>query len=118
MKKKRSSVCRVILAATAGLYSCNSANGNKATRCRDQQRQPDQTRELSRQQYPGCDDCHSPKIVGPNIRAYPPLWRTSGQQPASKPNTSVMKGFGRFFHDLTSAVGPWGTILCGQYQLG
>ncbi|MEI9809911.1 MAG: diheme cytochrome c-553 [Bacteroidota bacterium] len=59
----------------------------------------------------GCDDCHSPKKLGPNGLNW--IWNIAWWLPCQyaigKPNTSVMKdGFMLFAMDLTSAVGPWG----------
>lgn len=60
----------------------------------------------------GCDDCHSPKKMGPNGPELDMEHRFGGHlanAPLGKPNTSVMKdGYMLFAMDLTSAVGPWG----------
>jgi Cytochrome c len=60
----------------------------------------------------GCDDCHSPKKMGPNGPEIDFEHRFSGHlanAPLGKPNTSVMKdGYILLAMDLTSAVGPWG----------
>lgn len=112
MKKNVLLFAAVILAATAGLYSCNSANGEI--------KQPvaviSKDSLIKRGSYLvnsiGCDDCHSPKIVGPNGVEVDPARRFGGHpanSPLPKPNTSVMKdGYMLFSMDLTSAVGPWG----------
>ncbi len=60
----------------------------------------------------GCDDCHSPKKMGPNGPEIDLDRRFSGH-PADavlgKADTTVMKnGWVLFSMDLTSAVGPWG----------
>jgi cytochrome c553 len=60
----------------------------------------------------GCDDCHSPKKMGPNGPELDMENRFGGHlvnAPLGKPNTSVMKhGYMLFAMDGTSAVGPWG----------
>jgi hypothetical protein len=60
----------------------------------------------------GCDDCHSPKIFGPQGAEIDMEHRFGGHlanSPLGKPNTNVMKdGYMLFAMDLTSAVGPWG----------
>jgi hypothetical protein len=60
----------------------------------------------------GCDDCHSPKKIGPNGMELDIEHRFGGHlanTSLGKPNTSVMKdGYMLFAMDLTSAVGPWG----------
>lgn len=60
----------------------------------------------------GCDDCHSPKKIGPNGFEIITEKRFSGFNP-DKPlptvNTGeVKKGWMLFAPDLTSAVGAWG----------
>lgn len=60
----------------------------------------------------GCDDCHSPKNVGPNGFEIIPELRFSGFPSSNKTpsvDTSTVKsGWLLFASDLTSAVGPWG----------
>jgi hypothetical protein len=60
----------------------------------------------------GCDDCHSPKKMGPQGPELDMENRFGGHlanSPLGKPNPSVMKdGYVLFAMDLTSAVGPWG----------
>lgn len=60
----------------------------------------------------GCDDCHSPRRMGPKGPEIIPELRFSGY-PSSRPvqnaETSVLKnGWVLFGPDLTSSVGPWG----------
>jgi len=60
----------------------------------------------------GCDDCHSPKRMGPNGPEIIPELRLSGY-PASRPITKtnidvVKKGWMLLSDDLTTAVGSWG----------
>ncbi len=60
----------------------------------------------------GCDDCHSPKKLGPHGPEIIPELRFSGY-PAGRPmgkadSTVVKNGFVLFAGDLTAAVGPWG----------
>jgi hypothetical protein len=60
----------------------------------------------------GCDDCHSPKKIGPNGMEIIPERRFSGfPQNGTVPPVNmaeVQKGWVLFAGDLTSAVGPWG----------
>lgn len=60
----------------------------------------------------GCDDCHSPKRMGPQGPEIIPELRLSGYQ-ANNPlveadSNTLKKGWVLFSPDLTSAVGPWG----------
>lgn len=61
----------------------------------------------------GCDDCHSPKIFGPQGPEIDMEHRFSGHPanaPLAKADTNVMKnGWMLFSMDLTAYVGPWGT---------
>jgi len=60
----------------------------------------------------GCDDCHSPKRMGPNGPEIIPERRFSGY-PSDRPvaiadSGTIKKGWAMFGPDLTSAAGPWG----------
>ncbi|MEO5893537.1 MAG: c-type cytochrome [Ferruginibacter sp.] len=60
----------------------------------------------------GCDDCHSPKRMGPQGPEIDMEQRLSGY-PASRPfpkydSNMVKKGIAMFNEDLTSGAGPWG----------
>ena len=60
----------------------------------------------------GCNDCHSPKRMGPRGPEIIPELMLSGYQ-ASRPmqpvNMEALKGgWGMFNDDLTTFVGPWG----------
>ena len=62
----------------------------------------------------GCDDCHSPKVMGPHGPEVDFLRRFSGHPsdvaiPAG--DTTAMKSWLLFTHDLTAYVGPWGTTF-------
>ena len=60
----------------------------------------------------GCDDCHSPKKMGPHGPEIIPELRLSGypsDRPLAKADTNVVKkGWMMLSDDLTTAVGPWG----------
>ncbi|WP_053990580.1 hypothetical protein [Mangrovimonas sp. TPBH4] len=60
----------------------------------------------------GCNDCHSPKKVGPNGPELIPELLLSGY-PSDRPvvtfdSPMIKEGFGMFYPDLTAAAGPWG----------
>ena len=62
----------------------------------------------------GCDDCHSPKVMGPHGPEVDFSRRFSGHPsdvaiPAG--DTTAMKSWLLFTHDLTAYVGPWGTTF-------
>jgi hypothetical protein len=60
----------------------------------------------------GCNDCHSPKLMGPQ-GPYPDPDRLlsghSANEPTPPVDTTANKGWVLFAMDLTAAVGPWGT---------
>jgi hypothetical protein len=60
----------------------------------------------------GCDDCHSPKKIGPHGLELIPELRLSGypsDRPIQNADSNVVKqGWAMFGGDFTSAAGPWG----------
>ncbi len=66
----------------------------------------------------GCDDCHSPKKMGPNGPEIIPELRLSGFQSTNSVVTFdsplIKEGFGMFYPDLTGAAGPWGVSYAGN----
>lgn len=60
----------------------------------------------------GCDDCHSPKKMGPNGPEIIEELRFSGYSSSREPlaidTENLNRGWILFNNDLTSAVGPWG----------
>lgn len=82
----------------------------------------DSTEKVKRGEYLvsiiGCDDCHSPKRMGPMGPEIIPELRLSGypsSRPIQKADSQVVKqGWALFGPDLTSAVGPWGMSFSGN----
>lgn len=66
----------------------------------------------------GCDDCHSPKRMGPQGPEVIPELRLSGypaDRPLQKADTNVVKqGWVLLAGDLTAAVGPWGVSFAAN----
>jgi len=66
----------------------------------------------------GCNDCHSPKKMGPNGPEIIPELLLSGfpsDRPIVKFNDPRLKeGFGMFYPDLTAAAGPWGVSFAAN----
>ena len=60
----------------------------------------------------GCNDCHSPKKMGPNGPEIIPETLLSGypaDRPVSKFDTAMAKrGIAQMNEDMTAAAGPWG----------
>ena len=66
----------------------------------------------------GCNDCHSPKRMGPNGPEVIPELMLSGY-PADRPivkfdTTWTNKGFISGYPDLTAVAGPWGVSFSGN----
>lgn len=66
----------------------------------------------------GCNDCHSPKKMGPNGPEIIPELMLSGY-PSDRPivkfeDPRLKEGFGMFYPDLTAAAGPWGVSFAGN----
>ncbi len=82
----------------------------------------DSTEKVKRGEYLvsiiGCDDCHSPKRMGPMGPEIIPELRLSGypsSRPIQKADSNVVKqGWALLGSDLTSAVGPWGMSFSGN----
>lgn len=82
----------------------------------------DSTEKVKRGEYLvsiiGCDDCHSPKRMGPMGPEIIPELRLSGypsSRPIQKADSKVVKqGWALLGSDLTSAVGPWGMSFSGN----
>jgi mono/diheme cytochrome c family protein len=66
----------------------------------------------------GCNDCHSPKKMGPQgpeIIADLMLSGYPSDRPIVKFDSKLIKeGFGMFYPDLTAAAGPWGVSFAGN----
>ena len=66
----------------------------------------------------GCNDCHSPKQMGPNGPEIIPELMLSGypmDRPMVKYDTAwTNKGFPILNQDFTSAAGPWGVSFAGN----
>jgi mono/diheme cytochrome c family protein len=66
----------------------------------------------------GCNDCHSPKKMGPNGPEIIPELLLSGY-PSDRPivtfdDPMLKEGFGMFYPDLTAAAGPWGVSFAAN----
>jgi hypothetical protein len=66
----------------------------------------------------GCNDCHSPKRMGPNGPEIIPELLLSGFQsnnPMVKFKDPMIKeGFAMFYPDLTAGAGPWGVSFAAN----
>lgn len=117
---KRKSIYVVALLAgfvTIWTVACNQL---PATTAKDSSN--DSTTLVKRGEYlvstTGCDDCHSPKKMGPIGPELIPELRLSGHQqnlPLPPLDTSVVgKGWALFAPGQTATVGPWGVSYAGN----
>jgi mono/diheme cytochrome c family protein len=100
------------------VVACTNSQGNTAVA----KIQPDSAARVLRGAYLvsaiGCDDCHSPKRMGPKGPEIIPELRLSGfphngQLPPIDSN-QVKKGWTLLAPDLTSTVGAWGVSFAGN----
>lgn len=98
--------------------ACTNSQGNTAAAAV----KPDSAARVLRGEYLvnaiGCDDCHSPKRMGPQGPEIIPELRFSGfphdgQLPPID-TTEVKKGWALLAPDLTGAVGAWGASFAGN----
>jgi hypothetical protein len=100
------------------LYSCNSGKSPDQTT----NAQPSKDSLIKRGNYLvatlGCNDCHSPKKMGPQGPLVDSLRMLSGfpsNSPVPATNVSDIKnGLILFNDDLTFTVGPWGTTFAAN----
>lgn len=116
MKK---TICSVMAVACLIILqlSCASNTEEKTTEPEPGKKELSQTDLVTRGQYMvmagGCNDCHSPKVFGPQGPSFDSARLLSGH-PAADPLPPVDKkalqpgSWMLFAPDLTSAVGPWG----------
>lgn len=66
----------------------------------------------------GCNDCHSPKKMGPNGPEIIPELMLSGFPAKSEivkfDSKMLSAGFSMFYPDLTAGAGPWGISFAGN----
>ena len=115
--KKKNLTFLVFLALFAALYFTSCTNSNqKTTEDNAAVKTVSPEDMVKRGEYlvtiMGCNDCHSPKKMGPNGPEIIPELMLSGypsDRPVVKFNDPLLKeGFGMFYPDLTAAAGPWG----------
>ena len=112
MKRTILIIAAFITSCTIAIIACNSAEGKGG----NEKKNIDQAALIKRGEYLvnsiGCDDCHSPKRMGPMGPEIIAELRFSGypsDRPIQAVDTNVVKkGWMLFGPDLTSSVGPWG----------
>lgn len=116
MKTTKSICIQILFGALLLIYSCGTPKEKT-----EEPKQPSQEEQVKRGEYlvgiMGCNDCHSPKIFGPEGPSPDPNLLLSGH-PASMPLTkydSAMIGPWVLFNPHnTVAVGPWGVTYAAN----
>ncbi|MEI9956867.1 MAG: c-type cytochrome [Ferruginibacter sp.] len=109
----------VVIIFIVALIACNSKTDQPAEAAKAA---PSKEDVVTRGEYlvriAGCNDCHSPKRMGPHGPEVIPELMLSGypaDRPIAKPDkATISNGFAIFVPDLTSASGPWGTSFAGN----
>lgn len=108
-----------MLAVTATIWACTNAASKDE---KDEQPFLTESQMIARGEYLvnsiGCDDCHSPKRMGPQGPEVISELRLSGY-PADRPLPDLKamqpkNGWMMFNPDLTSFVGPWGVSFAAN----
>jgi hypothetical protein len=118
MYKKISLIALVLFGSATIFVACSDTPG----RSKDMQPVMDSAALVARGEYlvttTGCDDCHSPKKLGPQGPELIAELRLSGyQQNNTLPKVNmaeIQKGFTMFAPDFTAAVGVWGASFAGN----
>ena len=113
MKKLSASIAALMLFGTAiTIISCNNQNDTKAVATGSNMSKDSM---IKRGEYlvtiMGCDDCHSPKKLGPH-GPEPDMEKRFSGHPSNMPigtyKPSDLKSWVLFNQSLTAFVGPWG----------
>lgn len=98
------------ISAFAFLLACSQQPSSETTAAA-----PTQEELVKRGEYlitiMGCNDCHTPKVMGPKGPELDASRLMSGhpaEQPLAKIDTAIIKDWALFVPTLTAAVGPWG----------
>lgn len=112
----RNTILVILIFSAAIIAAVTSCGGISSGKKDPMEATYDSTAMVKRGEYlitiGGCDDCHSPKIMGSNGPEIDMSKRLSGF-PSSRPipefdSNLVKKGIAQFNGDLTAAAGPWG----------
>lgn len=118
--KKTNLLIITLMAITFTIIACSSEN----TTTKEEAIPVTKTLEETIQQgkylvgIMGCNDCHSPKKMGPNGPEIIPELLLSGypsDRPIVKFDSKLIKeGFAMLYPDLTAGAGPWGVSFAGN----
>lgn len=112
MRKSIFIVAAITAASALAFVACK----NSSSQPEKNSQEPGNAEMIKRGEYlvgtSGCDDCHSPKRMGPQGPELIPELRLSGYRssvPVMKPDSNVIKqGWTLFGPDFTNAAGAWG----------
>lgn len=115
------SLLPAVLNLTLSFTSCSNSN-QKSTENKPEVKAVSAEDIVKRGEYlvtiMGCNDCHSPKKMGPMGPEIIPELMLSGY-PSDRPivkfgDPRLKEGFGMFYPDLTAAAGPWGVSFAAN----
>ncbi len=115
MNKKILTITAIAVFISAAIIACTNISENDKPNAAVTDKK-EAAAQIARGEYlvntVGCDDCHSPKKMGPNGPELIAELRLSGFPKTGKlpeiDTKSVQKGWALMSPDLTAAVGPWG----------
>ena len=118
MRKTILTLVVVITTAVAILIACSDNKKESATKSEPSSNDSLIKRGAYLVTISGCDDCHSPKKMGPRGPELDAELRLSGY-PSSRPlptydSNAIKKGMILFNQDLTSSAGPWGVSFAAN----
>ncbi len=113
MKRTIYSLLGLVVISTLAITGCKAKE--EQNQAQTQVKPAVQEDQVKRGQYlvaiAGCDDCHSPKVMGPKGPAPDPDLRLSGHPenlPLGPIDKNELKSWVLFNQMNTAAVGPWG----------
>jgi len=120
MKKIILTLSTITMIASAAMIACNSSN-TPSTKNEGIAEAPSEGEMIERGNYlvtiMGCNDCHTPKKMGPGGPELDSSRLLSGhpaEMPVAKADPSMLKDWVGFTHTLTAAAGPWGTSFAAN----
>lgn len=123
MNKKTSILAVLIVVVIAAVVACTNLSGNdKKSEAKKGLSTQDSATRVVRGEYLvntiGCDDCHSPKRMGPQGPELIPELRfsgfTKGNQFPPVDTKSIQKGWTLIGPDFTMAAGVWGVSFAAN----
>lgn len=107
--------------ATATMIACSQPKSDETADTAQKPQEPTQEELVAKGQYlvgiMGCNDCHSPKVFGPQGPTLDPERILSGHPAELAPgkfDPAIFADWVLFNHHNTAAAGPWGISFSGN----